>query len=294
MMKRRSDRNSDSQVEFFLGTNEEAWDRHALLVRWQQIPGHAGGADPDYIQAAQWVAEAVVSGVIGNAVYDAAKTVIRKLLTRRRRNLLTCRLCSAEPELSEEDVITLARYVLAYRHLDGWSGWTTLPPFSVERSEDAWIITFREESSRRSDFHVEWTERRLGVGTQQVDETIWYAFNETIIFQVSIPVMYLHAESGFHGAAPTVRRDGREYRTVRTGLANIRCRYRKSKHYLPLDSQLLDGQSQRREAILNRWAEICPDNNVEENNGLPSGVGDWHGVSAYLHDYKFPRPQYIW
>ncbi|MEV0679350.1 hypothetical protein AB0I60_22790 [Actinosynnema sp. NPDC050436] len=87
----------------------------------------------------EWGAQAALAGVVGNAIYDGAKSAVRRFARRVRKN--------GKAHLDEEEARAFARYVLAY--LTVYRGGLAIDktseppaPVAVERAGEHWICRF--------------------------------------------------------------------------------------------------------------------------------------------------------
>lgn len=80
--------------------------------RWATPGGywiHGGTLGAPGIEFVVWVAQAVGSGVLGNAAYDGLKQVISRVRQRQAARALSAQ---AEPELAGDEVMLIARLAL--------------------------------------------------------------------------------------------------------------------------------------------------------------------------------------
>lgn len=96
----------DQDVLDVLGIDNETTYSDEVYRRYVPMPGSQ--MDFGYLELVQWLqysAAAATSGVIGNMVYDAAKTAVRNLSTRLR--------VARTARFTDEEAANFARYVLA-------------------------------------------------------------------------------------------------------------------------------------------------------------------------------------
>lgn len=139
-------------VHDLLGAQDAGKDARTLLGEQYAAIKHKDPdphLDIDYVlisMALQWGAEAAIAGVMGNAIYDGAKSAVRAFVRRRRGD--------RDTGLDADEARAFALYVLAYlvvsKKADSFM-WRDSPPqpISIERENGHWICRFEKQSLTR-------------------------------------------------------------------------------------------------------------------------------------------------
>ena len=127
-----------------LGIENETTSGDAIKKRW--VPDPDSQMDIGYAEAfhwAQFAAEAAASGVVGNAIYDAAKKAVIGVLERLKK--------SRNAEFAESEAISFALFTLACakepRELWSSNGFGSKPVWqehgpAATHLDPGWLLTF--------------------------------------------------------------------------------------------------------------------------------------------------------